>query len=93
MPQTSEDYQIFDIWAVCILWMVNLSIISDYCKKLNISFSLVPVYAMLCAFPVENVEIIEPYPNIEASALDCRLAIERHYYTPLAWCGAYGVDV
>ena len=47
--------------------------------KLNISFSLVPVYAMLCAFPVENAEIIEPYPNIEASAL--------------AGCGAYGVDV
>ena len=39
------------------------------------------------------METIEPYPNIEASALDCRLAIERHSYTPLAGCGAYGVDV
>ena len=55
----------FDICAVCILCMVILSIISYHCKKLNISFSLVPVYAMLCAFPVENVEIIEPYPNIK----------------------------
>ena len=68
--------------------------------KLNILLSLVfpwclctTMYAMLCAFAVENVGIIEPYPNIEASALDCRLAIERHYYTPLAGCGAYGVDV
>ena len=69
----------FDICAVCILCMVILSIISDHCKKLSISFSLVPVYAMLCAFPVENVEITEPYPNIEASAL--------------AGCGSYGVDV
>ena len=58
--------------------------------KLNISFSLVPVYAMLWAL---RVETIEPYPNIEASALDCRLAIEWHSYTPLAGCGAYGVDV
>ena len=39
------------------------------------------------------METIEPYPNIEASALDCRLAIEWHSYTPLAGCGAYGVDV
>ena len=84
-----------NIWRICLTFVQCAFCawwfwVSYRYIKLNILFSLVPVYAMLWAF---RVETIEPYPNIEASALDCRLAIEWHSYTPLAGCGAYGVDV
>ena len=89
-PKISKDAQSIrymfgacasNIWRICLTFVQCAFCawwfwVSYHYIKLSISFSGVSVYAMLWAL---RVETIEPYPNSEASALDCRFAIECHF--------------